>query len=593
MEDERIEKIRNIYQRTKDIGRQITQEREKSYQLSDSSEDDYPEGIENRRPDKSNKHIRDWDDHDMNMDKIDRSTDEEGLHFEDLKQSLLEKDTQLLKVRSKNENILNQYKEAHEELEQCHEQIARQASIIHEQNYKLEEASKRIHDASHSHSQLMQRSKINVTSFQNELEQKEEEVVRLRDQLNISEERARAACVEIQQDKERIEDLAKEIKYKEEEISRMKHKCEQHEAKIDELMVNKKSDSTHLIEMDYLKEDKRRLLAMLKSTKEFKEFAEFADDSGGNLRFLQAEEPDIAPSKKKRGTSAKQMYSPGSRISPENEKENWIPEEAYQLAHEVRYQTSGEISPQLMNKLLTSLNKIWRIREKQNELRIKSKYTSEIEKLKRERNMKGQYDGVQAKKSLARTRAQLKKAEEKLRQYTEKLKKTKNLPSGMDVIDEALMIVAASQEEKRKLMEENDNLRNQVYELEEVKKNNDYEKTKFMEGANWMCTKVIKEKEKYDERDLELFKEFDHRVIGCEHDPSLAIRTVKWLKEALEVSGLEFDEVLGSLQDSAQYNMEEAMRRVQKVFSDFEPNILSLSQDTTPVPQSSISKSLA
>ena len=86
------------------------------------------------------------------------------------------------------------------------------------------------------------------------------------------------------------------------------------------------------------------------------------------------------------------------------------------------------------------MNKIWRIREKRTEQRLKTKYSNEIEKLKREKSMKGQYDGVQAKKSLARTRAQLKKAEDKLKAYSEKLKKTKNLPNGMDVIDEALMI---------------------------------------------------------------------------------------------------------------------------------------------------------
>lgn len=148
--------------------------------------------------------------------------------------------------------------------------------------------------------------------------------------------------------------------------------------------------------------------------------------------------------------------------------------------------------------------------------------------------------------------------------------------------------MAAVQEEKREIMEENEALKNKVGEVGELKRNSDYEKTKFMEGANWMATKVQREKEKYDERDKELFKEFDMRIVGCETDPSIAIRTIRWLKEALEVSSMELDEALGALQDSAQYNMEEAMRRVQKVFSDFEPNILSLSQDTTPAPCSTL-----
>ena len=71
----------------------------------------------------------------------------------------------------------------------------------------------------------------------------------------------------------------------------------------------------------------------------------------------------------------------------------------------------------------------------------------------------------------------------------------------------------------------------------------------------------------------------------------IAFKTIKWFREALEVSRLEFDEVLGMLQDSAQYNMDEAMRRVQKVFSDFEPNIISMSQNTTHPINSFLSKS--
>jgi hypothetical protein len=112
-----------------------------------------------------------------------------------------------------------------------------------------------------------------------------------------------------------------------------------------------------------------------------------------------------------------------------------------------------------------------------------------------------------------------------------------------------------------------------------------------MEGASWMATKVIKEKEKSDERDQELFKEFDNRLSLVNDDPEMAIRIAKWLKEALEVSNIELAEAFVTLQDSAQYNMEEAMRRVQKIFSDFEPNVLSISENTSPTKKSILLKS--
>jgi myosin heavy subunit len=382
-----------------------------------------------------NPQVREWANQDYSAPRD--ISDEEGLKFDDLKQSILEKDSQLLKVRSKSENILKQYKDAQEELEQCHEQIARQASIIHEQSYKLEQVNARLNDMSHNQSHLINKSKVNVSSFQNELEQRDEEVFKLRELLSQRDEKIRSFGGELDNEKDRIEEYVRECKYKDEEIERLKRKCEQHEGKIDDIMINKRGDSTQLLELDQLKEDKNRLLRLLKSSKEYKDFAEFADDNGGHYRYLQAEDASIP--KKKRGTGVKQQHSI-EKFDSDLEKQSWIPEEAYQLAHEVRFQTSGEITPKLMNKLLISLNKIWSIRDKQNESRIKSKYISEIERLKRERNMGGQYESVTTKKALARTRAQLKKAEESLREYSAKLKKTKNLPNGISIIDEALMI---------------------------------------------------------------------------------------------------------------------------------------------------------
>jgi len=195
-----------------------------SYQLSESSDENYAEEGENQQPNYLHPEIKEWADQEYAASKQDNSTDEEGLKMDDLKQSIMEKDSQILKFRSKNENILRQYKEAQEELEQCHEQIARQASIIHEQSYKLDEANHKLNDVSHTHNQLMQKSKINVTSFQNELEQRDEEVFKLREHLNIKDDKIRTLSEELEQEKERIEELAKEVRYKEEEIVRYKHK---------------------------------------------------------------------------------------------------------------------------------------------------------------------------------------------------------------------------------------------------------------------------------------------------------------------------------------------------------------------------------
>jgi len=46
------------------------------------------------------------------------------------------------------------------------------------------------------------------------------------------------------------------------------------------------------------------------------------------------------------------------------EKEDWIPEDAYKVAHDFRNKCASNISKAMMNTLLTDLDKIWRAREK-------------------------------------------------------------------------------------------------------------------------------------------------------------------------------------------------------------------------------------
>jgi hypothetical protein len=43
--------------------------------------------------------------------------------------------------------------------------------------------------------------------------------------------------------------------------------------------------------------------------------------------------------------------------------EDWIPEDAFKVAHEFRNKCVGQVSVSLMNQFLKDLNKIWKGRE--------------------------------------------------------------------------------------------------------------------------------------------------------------------------------------------------------------------------------------
>lgn len=147
-----------------------------SRQYSDSSDEELGQDIENMQQN-FQQPISEWEEqkyHGVNSDS------ENELKYEDLKQSLMQSRNQLVRAKTNNESLVREYKEAQEEIQNCHDQIARQAALIHDQTYKLEEAKRQIYELSHSQSNLAQKSKLDITSFQNEIEQKEDELSKIK-----------------------------------------------------------------------------------------------------------------------------------------------------------------------------------------------------------------------------------------------------------------------------------------------------------------------------------------------------------------------------------------------------------------------------
>lgn len=70
-----------------------------------------------------------------------------------------------------------------------------------------------------------------------------------------------------------------------------------------------------MLELECYKADNDRLIKLLNETKEYKEFSNFAQDNKGSVRYLAGE--------KKHGKG---------KVEGE-EEENWIPQEAFKIAH--------------------------------------------------------------------------------------------------------------------------------------------------------------------------------------------------------------------------------------------------------------------
>ena len=106
-------------------------------------------------------------------------------------------------------------------------------------------------------------------------------------------------------------------------------------------------------------------------------------DSGAGVRYMNATNPaEKAPSPNQPGRQKPRTGEATEGFGEENGDE-WIPDEAYRVAHDFRNRCAANVSKALMNTLLSDLNKIWRAREKKQISRIKTEANREVQYLRR------------------------------------------------------------------------------------------------------------------------------------------------------------------------------------------------------------------
>lgn len=155
---------------------------------------------------------------------------------------------------------------------------------------------------------------------------------------------------------------------------------------LDEALLGRKSEGTALLQAEHFRQDNERLIKLLAQTKEFENFGEFALNSANGVRYL---DPDRQAAKCHGGSEARlKPFKAGE------EMEDWLPEEAYKVAHDFRNKCGGQISEALMNTFLKDLNKIWKEREDRQIAKIKSECNREVQFLRRQVQFRKPYNQV-------------------------------------------------------------------------------------------------------------------------------------------------------------------------------------------------------
>ena len=125
-----------------------------------------------------------------------------------------------------------------------------------------------------SQKEMYEKSKFKVSTYQNEIDIREEEINRLKRTLQNREDEISALQAKQEQMAERMADIEEELELKSGENNRLRAQVADQEKTVQDLYVSRKGEGSFEVEMDKLKGDNERLLMMLRSTNEYQNMTE-------------------------------------------------------------------------------------------------------------------------------------------------------------------------------------------------------------------------------------------------------------------------------------------------------------------------------
>ena len=140
----------------------------------------------------------------------------------ELKSSLRYVEIQLAKSRDNYGQLCRKYEDSQEEIQKCHEQIGRQTNINHAQAQQIEEMGKKMDEFVASQKEMYGKSKFKVSTYQNEIDMREEEINRLKRQLGLRMDEISLLTAKQEQMTERMKDIEEELELKSGENNKLR-----------------------------------------------------------------------------------------------------------------------------------------------------------------------------------------------------------------------------------------------------------------------------------------------------------------------------------------------------------------------------------
>lgn len=184
------------------------------------------------------------------------------------------------------------------------------------------------------------------------------EINRIKKILEQKDNECNLLTVERDMMQDRVKDLEEEMELKSGENNRLRKQVTDLDSVMKDLYKSRKGNGTLSIEMESLKSDNERLLALLKDTCEYADCEDSDILKSAATKTLKGANGLIetfSANKRTRGVSADVGGKRGKKLD-----NDWIPTEAVRVIMKIRDQFDGKMTETAISQILYELNSIWR-----------------------------------------------------------------------------------------------------------------------------------------------------------------------------------------------------------------------------------------
>jgi hypothetical protein len=208
-----------------------------------------------------------------------------------------------------------------------------------------------------------------------------------------------------------------------------------------------------------------------------------------------------------------------------------------------------------MNQLLADLNAVWRDREKKSIARVQNNAHREVEYLRRQISFRKPYEQVMQAQDIRRLKKTVKDTQTALRENVASIEEsTRGGPlEGLHLVDSTVKFTNQVLEERRRLQDENEQLKRQLEGYREAARHEGFEREKFYDGAAWMGREAVGECEEALRRCAEVRAECRKRMEQTAESDILKERVAEWVVDSCE-------RIAREAKEHTQARLENAMR---------------------------------